>query len=181
MVWIFGYGSLIWRPDFSYVERRPGWLRGWTRRFWQGSMDHRGVPEGPGRVVTLVPQEDARCAGVAYRVSPPVAEEILAALDHREKGGYERHEVEVWWEGCRIARGAVVYVATPANPCYLGPAPLEEMAHQICRAGGLSGPNVEYVTALDEALRAMGVRDPHVERVAGAVAARLDQASRGRG
>ena len=68
-LWIFGYGSLVWRPDIPHDERRPAWIRGFARRFWQGSTDHRGVPEAPGRVVTLVRDEAARCWGAAYRVA----------------------------------------------------------------------------------------------------------------
>ncbi|MCH2567560.1 MAG: gamma-glutamylcyclotransferase, partial [Pseudomonadales bacterium] len=65
-VWVFGYGSLIWRVDFDHVDVQPAWITGWQRRFWQGSVDHRGQPNAPGRVVTIVPQEDAICHGLAY-------------------------------------------------------------------------------------------------------------------
>ena len=94
-VWLFGYGSLIWRPDISYVERRPARLHGWERRFWQGSHDHRGVPHRPGRVVTLVEEIAGHCDGVAYLVDAEEVEAIFATLDHREKNGYRRIDVDL--------------------------------------------------------------------------------------
>ena len=86
-VWVFGYGSLIWRPDIPYRERRVARVRGWMRRFWQGSHDHRGVPHAPGRVVTLVPEPTGSCEGMAYLIDGSVAESTFAGLDYREKNG----------------------------------------------------------------------------------------------
>lgn len=164
-LWVFGYGSLVFRPAFAYSQREPGWLPGYARRFWQGSTDHRGVPGAPGRVVTLVPAPDERCWGVAYQVADGAQDEVLARLDHREQGGYERHRLPV-----ELTRGdtvdALVYVATAANAEYLGPAPLDDIASQVLRSHGPSGPNVDYVLRLADALREHGVRDEHVEALA---------------
>ena len=164
-LWIFGYGSLIWRPAFRYAERRPGWLDGYARRFWQGSTDHRGVPAAPGRVVTLVREAASRCAGVAYRVEAGAREEVLARLDERESGGFERVAVEAAF-GAGSVRSALSYVAAPGNPNYLGPAPLDAMAAQIRAACGPSGPNLEYLERLAAALRELGGQDAHVEELA---------------
>jgi cation transport regulator ChaC len=160
--WIFGYGSLVWRPAFPHLDKRPGWLDGFARRFWQASTDHRGVPEAPGRVVTLVPSLGERCWGMAYRVAASARGEVLASLDQRESGGFERRSLEV-----RLPTGgrlkALVYVAGPGNPNYLGPAPLGAIASQVCCSRGLSGHNVEYVVRLAEALRELGGGDAHVD------------------
>ena len=92
---MFGYGSLIFRPGLPFVERVVAHLDGWTRRFWQGSHDHRGLPHAPGRVVTLVPAPGESCRGVAYRLSDDQVQAHLADLDHREKNGYQRIEADI--------------------------------------------------------------------------------------
>lgn len=177
-IWLFGYGSLVWRPAFVHVARRPARLHGWARRFWQGSTDHRGIPEAPGRVVTLVREAGAVCGGMAYRIDPAEQEAVLAELDWRERGGYERVELELVLVGGEHGPEEVVpgltYVATASNPHYLGPASLEAIAAQIRRSHGPSGPNPEYVIRLAEALRTLGEEDAEVF----ALEALLDDTSR---
>jgi cation transport protein ChaC len=166
-LWVFGYGSLVWRPDFAHIDSRAGFIRGFSRRFWQGSPDHRGTAELPGRVVTLVPAAGARCFGVAYRVAAAEAETVLAALDRRERAGYERVPTRFFTadDGQALAQ-VLVYIASSSNPDYLGPAPLDEIAARVCRARGPSGSNRDYVLRLAAALAAIGGDDEHVSAVA---------------
>ena len=156
-VWLFGYGSLIHKADFSYIERRPAHIRGWARRFWQGSHDHRGTPEAPGRVLTLIADADAVCAGMAYLITP----EVFDHLDHREKNGYLRHTIPIAFNDGGIVEG-LVYIADEHNAAWLGPAPDEVIAHQIAHAHGPSGCNRDYLTHLADALRNLGEHDAHV-------------------
>jgi glutathione-specific gamma-glutamylcyclotransferase len=160
-MWVFGYGSLVWRPSIPFVERRPAYVEGWSRRFWQGSTDHRGVPGAPGRVVTLIEEPGAVCWGVAYQVAASDQEAVLAALDHREKGGYQRRDLAIRFREHDPVPG-LVYVATPGNPNYLGTATLEEIAAQVRASSGPSGFNLEYVESLARALREMDAADEHV-------------------
>jgi glutathione-specific gamma-glutamylcyclotransferase len=169
--WIFGYGSLVWRPAFPFAERRVAYLEGWSRRFWQGSTDHRGVPGAPGRVVTLIEEPASRCWGVAYRVGESDRDGVLEVLDLREQGGYERREVTLRLADRRArpepgdSAAALVYLATPSNPNYLGPAPVDAIAEQVLAARGPSGSNLDYVARLAAALRDLGVErqdDEHV-------------------
>lgn len=160
-IWLFGYGSLIWRPDFPFIQAQVGTISGWTRRFWQGSHDHRGVPDAPGRVVTLVPRAMATCGGMAFEVSEVDAETVLAGLDYREKNGYERHQVD-----CLLCNGdtvnCLVYLASESNDAFLGDRPSAEIAAQIRTASGPSGSNKEYLLKLAQALREHGLHDDHV-------------------
>ncbi len=171
MVWLFAYGSLIWRPGFGYQERVRGFVRGYQRRFWQASTDHRGTPEAPGRVVTLVPEPEAECWGLAYRIDEAALETVMSHLDLREKGGYQRLELEFICKD-RSRTGAlqtVAYMAPPNNDNYLGEAPLVEIAEQVRTSRGPSGHNVEYVLELAEALSELGVEDAHVFELANLV------------
>lgn len=156
--WVFGYGSLIYKVDFPYIERQVASISGWTRRFWQGSHDHRGTPDAPGRVVTLVPEPGVVCRGMAYRIDPAV----FAHLDHREKNGYERHRVEIALAESGATVSGTLYVASECNPAYLGPADLDDIAEHIARARGPSGANRDYLFGLADALRQIGDKDDHV-------------------
>jgi cation transport protein ChaC len=183
-VWIFGYGSLVWRPEFPHLRAQPAFIRGYARRFWQGSTDHRGLPGRPGRVVTLLPEchesldEDESgagdpCWGTAYEIPSSDPEKVFAGLDHRERGGYDRVELEITLaanthsvksdgSGDSGRAAGVVYIASPENPNYLGAASIREIASQVANASGPSGANPEYVFELARSLREMGASDAHV-------------------
>lgn len=165
-VWLFGYGSLIYKVDFPYIERRPAMIRGWSRRLWQGSHDHRGTFEHPGRVATLVAEHDATCMGMAYRVTPSTFEH----LDHREKNGYLRFAMTLHFADGESAEG-IVYIANEENAAWLGPAADAAIARHVAGASGPSGSNRDYVLKLARALRELGADDPHVFAVDAALRA----------
>lgn len=156
-VWLFGYGSLIYLVDFPYLEARPASIRGWSRRFWQGSHDHRGTPDNPGRVVTLIEEPGATCGGMAFRIRAPVFEQ----LDEREKNGYLRVATEMTFDDGSTATG-VTYLATADNEAYLGEASELDIARHICRCSGPSGANSDYLLDLANALRELRQHDDHV-------------------
>ncbi|MDP3274291.1 MAG: gamma-glutamylcyclotransferase [Deltaproteobacteria bacterium] len=165
-MWIFAYGSLIFKPDFVYLERRVAVLDGYARRFWQGSPDHRGTPSAPGRVVTLVPMPGESCAGCVYRVADEGLDLLLAKLDHREQAGFDRVTLPVRSASdFSVIVDAIVYVARADNASFLGPASEQEIAAHIARSSGPSGPNVDYLLGLHRALIALGIADFHVQRI----------------
>lgn len=169
-IWVFGYGSLIYKADFPYIERRPAQIQHWTRRFWQGSHDHRGTVDAPGRVVTLIPESDAVCTGMAYLIIP----QVLSHLDMREKNGYLRFVTDMRLDDGSVAEG-LVYIATEENEAFLGPAAEADIARQIAASTGPSGPNRDYLTRLAAALRRLGAKDPHVYAIEQHLRALLQQ------
>ena len=166
--WLFGYGSLIWRPDFGYQQRCPARLAGWSRRFWQSSHDHRGVPEAPGRVVTLIADAPSHCIGMAYALAPEAYAQVVEQLDVRERNGYARVFVDIDLlrdaapaadapHGSTAPRTvrASIYIATPDNPAFAGDTPLPALARTIHSAHGPSGSNRAYLFELADALRGL--------------------------
>lgn len=188
-MWVFGYGSLIWKADFPFKTKLVGYIRGYKRRFYQHSVDHRGRPDKPGRVVTLIPSlpEDS-VWGVAYEIHKKDENYVSAHLDFREKTGYVKQsvtfypvkEIQGQSSGDRaqetIKRTKVseedlqghckfepfdltIYIGTEDNKWYAGPASTEDIAQQILESQGPSGTNKEYLYNLAEAMRNMA---PHV-------------------
>lgn len=178
-LFVFAYGSLIFRPSHLFAERRAALVRGYRRAFRQASPDHRGTPEFPGRVVTLLREEGALCHGALYTVDDARIEEALFELDDRESGGYDRAEVlaEVHGEASPVA--AVTWIAQPTNENHLPHAPVESVAGVVLRARGKSGPNIDYVLRLAEALREMGWSDPDVFALEAAVLSATAQTAGG--
>lgn len=161
-MWIFGYGSLMWKVDFPYEEKKLGFIRGFARRFYQYSTDHRGTPENPGRVVTIIPADKSFCVyGIAYRIHKDDIEKVVAHLDYREKGGYERksvvfHPFNEDEEPFKIT----LYLGDHDNENYAGPADIKAIAEQVYRSEGPSGTNIEYALKLANAMKLFF---PHVE------------------
>ena len=175
-LWLFGYGSIIWRTGFPYIERRAARLPGYVRRYWQGSHDHRGTEDSPGRVVTLIAEDEGYCDGAAYLIAGEHCETVLHKLDYREKNGYERREVKILLstderlpkrphETCQPT-SAITYLAPVGNHAFLGPAPMQEILAQVRQSVGPSGKNLDYALRLAESVRALGGVDAHVEEVA---------------
>ncbi len=183
-VWVFGYGSLIWRPAMAYVARRASRIDGWARRFWQASTDHRGTVEAPGRVLTLV-ESDGAVWGMAYAIARAAWPETEAALELREQQGYARLTVDIGLAAGEQAGPVVetvaglLYVATAANPYFIGPEPLAATAEVVLRSQGPSGSNVDYVLELDHTLAAMGAADPEVSALAERLRAAQRRPTRG--
>jgi len=171
-MWVFGYGSLIWQPDFPVAEAVPARLEGWHRSFCMRSIHHRGSAAAPGLVLALDVAEGAACLGVAFRVAPGAEAETLAGLRERElvSSAYLERMLEVaLTDGRRVE--ALAYVIDPAHVQYCGGLPLEEQARIIAAAAGGRGPNRDYLWNTAAHLDQMGLGDPDLDWLAARVRA----------
>jgi len=164
-LWVFGYGSLIWRPTMEFAVAHRAKAQHWARRFWQGSHDHRGTVDAPGRVLTLVPMADALCEGRVFGIASEHIERTLIDLDYREKNGYKRQNLVVHTEELGDVE-ALTYIAPENNVAWLGDASNLTIAEHIRQAHGPSGSNKDYVLELHKALEEDSIVDEHVAAIA---------------
>jgi cation transport protein ChaC len=164
MTWVFGYGSLMWRPGFSYQERRQATLRGYSRAFCRLSFRHRGTPEAPGMVVGLAP--GGSCHGIAYRVAEQERRAVLAYLDDREGAGYRRRRLPIaFGNGNGRRRESWVYLPEPGHPSYAPDLPEARIAELIATGVGESGAARDYLRELLQELGRLGVDDPRLRGI----------------
>jgi cation transport protein ChaC len=157
--WVFGYGSLMWRPGFPFVERRLARLSGFARAFCLWSIQYRGTPENPGLVLGLKQDPDCDTRGVAFRVPAEAADDARAYLVDREMmtASYQEAVVPLATEGGEI-RG-IAYVVDQTHPQFAGNLTLEEQARVIASSVGPMGRNCAYLFNTLEHLRHVGVND----------------------
>jgi cation transport protein ChaC len=162
--WVFGYGSLMWRPGFDFVERQPATLHGRRRAFCIYSVHHRGTYQRPGLVLGLAPGGSVR--GAAYRVAPEAWAETYAYLREREQPTETYFEA---WAHVRLPgrapASALVFLSDVDHPQWAGVLSLETQAGLIAGASGLSGRNVDYLRDLVAHLHEEGVADRNMERL----------------
>ncbi len=170
-MWVFAYGSLIWRPGFEHAGSQPALLQGFHRRFCLWSHHYRGTPETPGLVLGL--DRGGACRGVAFRVPGATAASVLRYLDDRELPDgaevvYHRRvlPVRLVGEGKGMTVPAVTYVANRACRLYVAALPPEQAAVTIARGVGRMGTNRDYLLNTLNHLQAMGVRDAGLARIA---------------
>jgi cation transport protein ChaC len=159
-LWVFAYGSLIWRPGFSFRERVPARLPGAHRELCIWSHIHRGTPERPGLVLGL--ERGGACCGVAYRVDRADRAVTLAYLRAREQvtSVYLETIRTIVLTGHSYRRvSAVCYVADRSRPQYAGRLDLATQLHHVRQAHGHSGPNRNYVLDTVKALETLGYHD----------------------
>jgi cation transport protein ChaC len=162
--WVFGYGSLMWRPGFPFVERAAAVLHGRRRAFCIYSVHHRGTPRRPGLVLGLAPGGSVR--GAAYRVAEEAWPETYAYLREREQPTETYMEARVavrLADGRRVA--ATTFLSDVDHPQWAGVLDVERQARLIAGASGLSGRNIDYLRDLVDHLRAEGIRDWSMERL----------------
>lgn len=161
-MWVFGYGSLIWNPEFPVAEARVARVQGWQRSFCMRSIHHRGSIQEPGLVLALDARDRADCHGVAFRVQSGAEQATLAALREREliSSAYLERWLDVDLTEDGGAVQALCYVIDPAHAQYCGGLTLEDQAAIIAAANGQRGPNRDYLWATSAHLADLGIADP---------------------
>ena len=166
-LWVFGYGSLMWRPGFDFIAQVPARLIGEHRALCVYSFDHRGTPQRPGLVLGL--DRGGACRGIAFQVRGEQRQATIEYLRGREQTTNVYREVmrSVWLDN--EARGrvsALAYVVDRGHVQYAGRLTLAEQLHYVRQGHGRSGANRDYLLATVKSLEAQGCRDPQLHQLA---------------
>lgn len=161
--WIFGYGSLMWRPGFQYIACEPAVLRGYRRRLCVYSFVHRGTPEQPGLVLGL--DRGGSCTGMAFRIDPDAWHDTIAYLRAREQVTmvYREEQKNIRLTDSRRTEVATTYVVDRKHQQYAGHLPISELLTHVKKGEGQSGHCIEYVTNTVDHLRQMKIHDATLE------------------
>ncbi len=162
-LWIFGYASLIWRPEFEFVEHRPARLHGWHRSFWMRSRVNRGTPACPGLVFALI--SGGSCQGMVFRIDRTRVQQELTRLWAREMptGVYDPR-----WLPCQTAHGpvsALGFTLSRRSPNFTGRLTDVELLQVLRDARGRYGTTLEYMLHTAQALRERGMLDRELARL----------------
>lgn len=172
-LWVFAYGSLMWRPGFPFEDAEPARLTGAQRSLCVYSVVYRGTPQRPGLVLGLEP--GGACEGLAFRVPPQHAREARSYLRAREQVTLVYREamrrVELMDSLQEVH--ALCYLVDTRHPQYAGRLPIERQAHIVRHSRGRAGSNVDYVVNTVVHLREAGIRDARLERLLGALGRHL--------
>src|SRR5665213_871990 len=166
-LWVFGYGSLMWRPGFEFIEQVPARLIGEHRALCVYSFDHRGTPEKPGLVLGL--DRGGACRGIAFRVAASLRDQTIDYLRGREQTTNVYREVmrSVWLENEGRQRvSALAYVVDRGHVQYAGRLSLAEQLRFVQQGHGQSGNNRDYVLATVGAIEAAGFRAEQLQQPA---------------
>jgi cation transport protein ChaC len=166
-LWVFGYGSLMWRPGFEFIEQVPARLIGEHRALCVYSFVHRGTPEKPGLVLGL--DRGGACRGIAFRVAATRRHDTVDYLRSREQTTNVYREVmrSVWLENeARQRVSALAYVVDRGHVQYAGRLSLIEQLRYVQQGHGRSGNNRDYVLSTVKSIEAQGFRDPQLHRLA---------------
>ena len=173
-VWVFGYGSLIWHPEFPFDFKARGRVHGYHRSLCLWSRIYRGTPEKPGLVLGLEPGGSVQ--GVAFRIPAPEAREHLRVLWKRElfTGSYVPRWLEVRMEGDEAERvRAIGFVMNRAAPDYAGTLDRATMLDTVCTASGGRGSCAEYLLSTVRSLAEHRIHDRHLAQLAVEVGAKI--------
>lgn len=162
--WVFGYGSLMWRPDFPYLESAPALVYSYHRSLCVYSYVHRGTPEKPGLVLGL--DCGGSCQGVAFRVADEKRSDVLSYLRARELVTHVYRECLVFAhlsDGRKVS--ALTYVVDHAHHQYAGVLNFSQKLNLILQGQGISGDNISYIRGTHEHLQQLGLRDETLTRL----------------